>query len=392
MKHPEREAARRFDPVYRCRKVTELVYGGETEDKSGVHAAMAEAIQAFKPAPSEYQVFFGELHGHTALSDGKGTPDDYFTSIRDKAKLDFAVLTDHDHGGGGKAPLWGEKWETIKAAVRRYNEPHRFTTMLAYERDSYPWYANMIVYYNNYEGEMLRGEQDGEMTRAELHRWLAREDLLLIPHDTATLGWGTDFFALEPADMTPLLQIYSRYNYSERRDMALMYDSDCEGGHWLDALERGAKMGCVAGSDDHGGTNGRYLPDMRYPRNWPGITGVWAKENTLPALFEALKARRCYAVMGGRIVLDFRLNGHYMGEELPDTGERLLWFRIEADEKIDTVTVVKNGRDYIILQGKEEETMVDYRKERPTDYYYLRVKLTDGRYAWSSPIWVSGHE
>ncbi|MBQ8893062.1 MAG: DUF3604 domain-containing protein [Clostridia bacterium] len=388
MMHSERKLAKRFDAPGRCRRATEIVYGGESEDKAAFHAAMAEATKQFKPEPPEYQVFFGELHGHTALSDGKGTEDDFFIAVRDKAKLDFAALTDHDHGGVGNAELWGAKWEQIKAAVKKYNDPGKFTTILAYERDSYPWYNNMIVYYNDHEGEMLRGEQDGEITREELHAWLSREDLLLIPHDTATLGWGTDFFSLEQGDMTPLIQVYSRYNYSERRDPALMYDSDCEGGHWQDALERGARMGCVAGSDDHGGTNGRYLPDMRYPHNWPGVTGVWAKENTLPAIFEALKARRCYGSMGGRIVLDFRLNGHYMGEELSDADERVLYYKIEADEKIDTVTIVKNGRDYIVLQAKAEETVLDYRKERSTDYYYTRVRLADGRYAWSSPIWI----
>ena len=86
--------------------------------------------------------------------------------------------------------------------------------------------------------------------------------------------------------------------------------------------------------------------------------------------------------------MDFRLNGHYMGEELPASDERALYFKIEADEKIDTVTIVKNGRDYIILQGKEEQMLLDNKKEQDVDYYYIRVRLTDGRMAWSSPIWI----
>jgi hypothetical protein len=147
-------------------------------------------------------------------------------------------------------------------------------------------------------------------------------------------------------------------------------------------------MGCVAGSDDHGGTNGLILSDKSYPNCFPGITGVWAKENTLPAIFEALKARRCFAFMGGRISLDFRLNGHYMGEEIAEDSERALYFKIEADGEIDTVTVVKNGRDYIVFEGKTEQLFFDYRKEQDTDYYYIRARLKDGRMAWSSPIWV----
>ena len=93
--------------------------------------------------------------------------------------------------------------------------------------------------------------------------------------------------------------------------------------------------------------------------------------------------------MGGRIRLDFRINGHYMGEEIELQGDRTLYYHVEADAPVDTVTVVKNGRDYIMLKSKPEMAIFDYRPEQETDYYYLRVRLTDGRFAWSSPIWVT---
>ena len=389
MQHKERRIARRYDEPSRRESFTKYVYSSPNDENRGELEARANAdARRYTPAPSEYRVLFGEVHGHSNLSDGKTDIDDYFTTVRDVAGLDFCALTDHDHGGLRGATIFGEKWEKIRETVKKYNEPGVFTTILAYERDSYPWYVNMIVYYGNYDGEPLRGEQDGEITREELHRWLAREDLLLVPHDTSTISWGTDFQSLDLADMTPLIQVYSRYNYSERRDLSMMFDSDCEGGHWQDALNRGAKMGCIAGSDDHGGTNGLILADKPYPHCYPGITGVWAKENTLPAIFEALRARRCYGFMGGRITLDFRINGHMMGEEIGDSDERVLFYRIEADGELDTVTVVKNGRDYIVLQKKSEMTLFDYRKEQAVDYYYVRARLKDGRMAWSSPIWV----
>ena len=55
---------------------------------------------------------------------------------------------------------------------------------------------------------------------------------------------------------------------------------------------------------------------------------------------------------------------------------------------VETVTVVKNCRDYLILRRKNEQLFYDYRQEQETDCYYLRVKLQDGRLAWTSPIWV----
>ena len=61
---------------------------------------------------------------------------------------------------------------------------------------------------------------------------------------------------------------------------------------------------------------------------------------------------------------------------------------IESSCDETSVAVVKNGRDYIVLQKKSEMTLFDYRKEQAVDYYYVRARLKDGRMAWSSPIWV----
>lgn len=391
MIHPDKKLARRFDLPGRSRAYTELVYSGDSGTREEIREKLMADQKVRMPGAPEYNVYFGDIHGHSNLSDGRPDVDEYFIGLRDRAKLDFGALTDHDHGGVGSKELWDGKWELIKQKVKEYNEPGKFTTILAYERDSYPWYNNMVVYYDNYEGELLRGEHPGELTRDELRSYLAREDLILVPHDTCTLFSGTDFLAMELEDMTPLIQVCSRDNYSERRVLELIFDSDMEGGHWQDALKRGARMGCIACSDDHAGNAGLIVEEYGYPMKYPGLTGVWAKENTLPAIFEALKARRCYGFMGGRITLDFRINGHYMGEEFavsPDA-DLEIYYNIEADGEVDTVTLVKNCRDYIIFQGKKTQLVYDYRRELETDCYYVRVKLKDGRYAWSSPIWVN---
>ena len=46
---------------------------------------------------STRHLVWGDLHGHSGLSDGTGTADDYFRYARDVARLDVIALTDHDH-------------------------------------------------------------------------------------------------------------------------------------------------------------------------------------------------------------------------------------------------------------------------------------------------------
>ncbi len=389
MEQRDRKHARRYDTTEGDRDYTDIIYSGEQPDRHALHERMRAIKKSYYPEEPAYRVFFGELHAHSNLSDGHPDPDTYYTSIRDRAKLDFGALSDHDHGGVAKAELWGKKWEMIRDAAKKYYDPHHFTTLLAYEKNAYPFYLNCVVYYNSHNGELLRGEYNGEMTKEELKSYLSRDDILLVPHDTCTLDAGTDYLSLDMDEMPTLTQVYSRHNYSERFDPAFLNLSDCEGGHWLDALGRGAKTGCIACSDDHDGSCGLTIPENGFPFQYPGITGVWAKENTVEGIFEALKSRRCFGFMGGRITVDFRINGHYMGEEITDEGDRGIYFQILPDTPLDYVTVVKNGRDYVTFRGKSEEFFFDYRAEQPTDYYYLRVVLRDGRMAWSSPIWIT---
>jgi hypothetical protein len=55
----------------------------------------AAALDASVPARAA--IFFGDLHGHSGLSnDATGSADNFFTVARDVARLDFVVLSDHD--------------------------------------------------------------------------------------------------------------------------------------------------------------------------------------------------------------------------------------------------------------------------------------------------------
>ena len=146
MKNNERKIARSFDSPNRSRNFTDRVYIGVAVDTEALYKETFDTEKEFYPEKSKYNIYFGEMHGHSNMSDGYPSVDDYFINIRDCAKLDFAALTDHDHGGLGKAELFGDKWNIIREKVKEYNVPGKFTTILGYERDSYPWYNNMIVY------------------------------------------------------------------------------------------------------------------------------------------------------------------------------------------------------------------------------------------------------
>ncbi|HSD28772.1 MAG TPA: hypothetical protein VLL75_15825, partial [Vicinamibacteria bacterium] len=83
------------------------------------------------------RIYWGDLHGHSGLSDGTGTPEDYFRYARDVAALDVAALTDHDHWGMQPLATDPALWEEVRAQVRAFQEPGRFVTLLGYEWTSW---------------------------------------------------------------------------------------------------------------------------------------------------------------------------------------------------------------------------------------------------------------
>ena len=403
MNHPDKYKAKRFDTAGRCAEFTDIVYGEDFDDAKRLNRDMRASTRKFDPPTPTLKVFIGEMHGHTNLSDGQPDIDTYFRNIRDIAKLDFAAISDHDHGGVGHPTLWAgspSKWDLIRQKVKEYNEPGKFSTLLAYERDSYPFYNNMVVYFRSHDAEMIRGVRDGELTEAELRALLAREDVIAAPHDTYYFSAGCDFLTIDKDLILPMIEIYSRADAAEYMDHpAFGQTVACEGGFWQDALKRGAKMGVIGGSDSHAGKGGLVDESKGYPGMYPGVTGVWAEENTHTALFDAIRDKRTYAFMmgkpdgemGGRMVIDFRINGHWMGETItrPKDGDLSIYFAIKADTPIQSVTLVKNCRNYIRLRSNQD-IIFDYKQETTCDCYYLRVALTDGRYGWTSPIWVEG--
>jgi SAM-dependent methyltransferase len=69
--------------------------------------------------PPAISTFWGELHGHTLASDGRGTIDQYYTYAARVAGLDVCAVTDHDF------MLSDAAWEHSKKVTNLHNRPRR---------------------------------------------------------------------------------------------------------------------------------------------------------------------------------------------------------------------------------------------------------------------------
>jgi hypothetical protein len=105
-------------------------------------------------------------------------------------------------------------------------------------------------------------------------------------------------------------------------------------------LQNGFHVGFIGSSDNHRLHPG-YGPATNFQMG--GLAAVLAAENTPQAIFDALRARACYATTGERIIVDADLDGVAMGQRVSPSARRRIRCRVMGTAPIEGVDLLKNG-------------------------------------------------
>jgi len=330
---------------------------------------------------------WGDLHGHSQLSDGTGTPLQYFAYARDVAALDVAALTDHDHWGMKPLDAQPASWNEIRAAVERFDEPGRFVTLLGYEWTSW-LHGHRHVLYFGAEGEIYSSLDPRYATPATLWEALRGQSALTFAHHSAGGPVSTNWLYPPDPVLEPVTEIVSLHGSSEAPDSPLPIYDPVPGNYVRDALNAGYRMGFIGSGDTHDGH-----PGLREAGASSGLAGIFAAELTREAVLEALRARRVYATNGPRIFLWVDLDGQPMGtiaaaSAEAEPGDSRLQIEVVAPEPIRSVDLVRSGVSVRIPVDGATEWSLDRSIPalRPGEYHYVRVVTEGEGAAWSSPI------
>ena len=343
------------------------------------------------PERGESNLYWGDIHGHTWLSDGLKMPEEYFYFAQEEAALDFTAIADHSQY------LSDEDWEQIMYATAGHNRPGKMVTLLGYEYSmnaSKEHFGDKCIYYPGDEGPLLRATDIDRTAYANMaeHAQLWKEHgAMMILHQHAN-GSGSFY---DP-DLVRLCEVYSIWGASESltatRPLLPARDRDYTGHLGEDLLAKGWRLGFMAASDDHAGRPGK-TDWLRVRRAYPGgLAAVWAPELTREAIWDALWNRRCYGTTGARIVLEFEVDGAPMGSVLEcERPEPRIDVAVTGTEAVTFVEVLR-GRDVIYEHTGNGPsvrfTLTDADAPEGGTYYYVRVIQADGEMAWSSPVWV----
>ena len=351
-------------------------------------------------APHEYNLYWGDIQNHTNISDGNGTIEDFYNYAQNVANIDFVTLTDHDHTYGINY-LTLEVWEKIREFARVHNSDGKFVSFLGWEWTNERRGHKHIVYAGD-DAEPYNHRTYS--LPSDLWAALEGETALTISHHVA---WGSRKvdWNYRNDKFQRIVEIYSQHGANEYLLNPLDHQTSAERapGHYVrDALAMGHKLGILASSDGHFGYPGNgwmWSPTaLDLNARGTGFTGIYADTLTRESLFEALVDRRVFGTTDHRTIVDFKVNGEWMGSEILSDSIPLIQGSILSHTPIKSVEIVKfNGMNYEIsaldLDGADLSFDFSYRDSLyvRSSFYYLRVTSVgnaNDRFAWSSPVWV----
>lgn len=359
------------------------------------------------PDPEKYRVYWGDIHGHSILSDGAGSADFYHRYARDVSLLDFCCLTDHDieyhHAWFTRKVqrLGDDAWRSLAATIQKYRIPGAFAVLRGYEWTGRP-FGDKCVYYAEDTFPIYRYETGGACTPQDLWEKLGsldRDEVVVVAHTPTSSFMGTRW-SYHSADLERCVEIYSMHGSSEYSGDAIGISGSVPGRSVQDVLNQGLRLGITAGGDTHSSQPGNPCLSWgpyRTLRHKAGLTGLFSSKLDERALICALRNRRCLGTTGARILVYFAVNGVDAGGEVCLDGAEdspVISLEVYGTSLIDEVEVIRNGEPVCHWKPCARSFNVtwtdsDFREMYAScAYYYVRVRQNDNEKAWSSPIWV----
>lgn len=331
--------------------------------------------------PTGERNLYGDIHQHSAHSDGCGSADEPYLRARYLYGDDFCALSDHESFLGKR--IGPGEWAYLQAVANRHQVPSEFATIFAYEWTgrSYPGPGHKVVYMPQEGAPVISRDivTEGRDVVAQVRELGG----FCVPHH---VGWtGANEDAHDPISQ-PVWEICSCHGCYESFEHPLGQRGDLRD-HMIDAvLKRGHRFGFIACSDGHGLLWHHGVGRKRDPFR-TGLTVVQSNEVSRASILAAIRARRCYATSGVRIELDVRVHDKPMGSILDTSDSIHVTARARGTAAIRELRFV--GPDGILASAAGEGADAALAADVKVPYVYARVEQVDGEMAWSSPIFTN---
>lgn len=321
----------------------------------------------------DLSLYWGDLHRHSLISrctaGDEPDLDDFYRYSWDVCEYDFWAVTDHAEN---TSPY---QWNAIQKIADVFDVPGTFVPFYGFEWTAATGHQNVIYESLTRGAPIYSSTAERSATPASLWEFLRRHPQfpsITIPHHPGSAMVPFDW-EYRDEELLRLVEIFQacRGNYEADGCFRQYSDATLKGTFVTDGLARGHRFGLIA-SSDHG--------------NGASYVGAYAEELTRPSVFEALRARRTIAATTRDIVVDFRLNGCFMGGDAGRAEEANVECSASAYGDIARLEIVRNGS---VVKAFEPEL------ELPEGWlsFPLRVEWVVGERSatdWSGSLRVVG--
>ena len=343
------------------------------------------AVRAEEAQP--YRLYFGQLHGHTADSDGMGTPAEAYAYAAQTAGLDFLAITDHSNSfdgaedgalwedAGGVSAVWRQGREAAEAATT-----DSFLALYGFEMTWQNGLGHISTFFTPGFQSRKQPEYGNYSTALEAYY----QTLAAVPAGISQFNHPGTFYG----------DFEDFGHYSQAADNAMqLLEVVSEGVANYDAYTRALDKGWhVAPTNNQNNHNGCWGDADS------GRTVVYAAGLTEEAFSEALRSRRVYATEDADLEILYFLEGNPLGtvlhrQSLGDVVTLTASLADPTDGAVGTVEVIVDGGAVAAVR-EVTEPLAQVQFQLPSDYgyYYLRITQSDGDVAVTAPVWVDQTE
>jgi hypothetical protein len=303
----------------------------------------------------ELQVFLGNLHSHTAYSDGKGTPEEAYVRAKNQAGHDFFLISEHNHSQAGRiatepALYVGPDAAAIIPTASRLTQNGAFVALYGLEFSTTVFNHLNIISVS----KVIRDLPEGDDTRSFyvanpdvkglLEQLRTRnEDVIIQLNHPDSRKRKTEYGKASFASVEEWVRSMNRFpvlvevfggKAKAQSDTGEFNSPKTK--DYFHYLGLGLRAGASTGQDNHYKTWGT-LNSIR--------TGVIAPRLSRDDILAGLKARHVYASTDHNLKVILHVNSHLCGDVVTydnaeDVGNLTIAYSIaDADEPRATYTV-----------------------------------------------------
>lgn len=363
---------------------------------AGIEEQIGEVFTFTYTAPvslDDYQLYFGQLHSHTNISDGAGSVIEAFQHATQVDNLDFLAVTDHSNSFDNESDSRVDLGTDLSEVSDEWKQGHE---------------AADAVTDNDFVGiygfEMTWSDGFGHINTFNTLGFESRSNGEFGNKSGGTEGYQNYYDKLVEVDSSLSQFNHPGTTFGDFQDFAF-YDPQVD--QRITLIEVGNGEGAIGSSG--------YFPSYEYytraldkgwhvapTNNQDNHKGNWGDSNTArsvvlayglteEAIYDAIANYRVYATEDNDLSILYSLNGNAMGSILPDQDSISISAQISdptdsADMKVEVI--VNGGLVAATKTLSGGNGTVEFSLSDDYSYYYLRVTQADGNIAVTAPVWT----